>query len=257
MLPVEVEWHYRIEMADEAQLKDDASYPDLIAVDAPAEIYTLLQVVEVRRYRRAPCGRFRSTEGSPMLTHQPAHSHKPDAAGCRATISAPMRRRAAALGADGSLTPESLVRFSLLSALSTQNDPTRTGIEAFSKNRDGFVLAEGAAALVLETSMTARPRGAASSPHPLSCGEQSEFLHRTPSSPMKAIIAAIRKTIADSGLGPDEIDYINAHGTSTPGVRQDGGDGAPRVRGASPQHPDLLQQIDDRALLTAAGASRR
>ena len=64
---------------------------------------------------------------------------------------------ALAIGADASITPELLVRFSLLSALSTQNDPPDRASKPFSKNRDGFVLAEGAAALVLE-SLDACPR---------------------------------------------------------------------------------------------------
>ena len=61
---------------------------------------------------------------------------------------------------DGSINSESLVRFSLLSALSTQNDPPEGASKPFSKNRDGFVMAEGAGALVLESYESARSRGA-------------------------------------------------------------------------------------------------
>ena len=61
---------------------------------------------------------------------------------------------------DGSVNPEALVRFSLLSALSTQNDPPQARVRPFSKNRDGFVMAEGAGALVLESYEAATARGA-------------------------------------------------------------------------------------------------
>ena len=61
---------------------------------------------------------------------------------------------------DGSVNPEALVRFSLLSALSTQNDPPQAASKPFSKNRDGFVMAEGAGALVLESYESAIARGA-------------------------------------------------------------------------------------------------
>ena len=90
---------------------------------------------------------------------------------------------ALAVGADGSLTPESLVRFSLLSALSTQNDPPGQASKPFSKNRDGFVLAEGAAALVLEDLDYAQARGARILGILEGCGEKSDSFHRTRSSP--------------------------------------------------------------------------
>ncbi len=124
---------------------------------------------------------------------------------------------ALAVGADGSLTPESLVRFSLLSALSTQNDPPGQASKPFSKNRDGFVLAEGAAALVLEDLDYAQARGARILGILEGCGEKSDSFHRTRSSPDgKPIIACMRNALADAGIGPEDVDYINAHGTSTP-----------------------------------------
>ena len=122
-----------------------------------------------------------------------------------------------AVGADGSLTPESLVRFSLLSALSTQNDPPEQASKPFSKNRDGFVLAEGAGALVLEDYDYAVARGAKVLAILEGCGEKSDSFHRTRSSPDgKPVIACMRNALADAGVGPEDIDYINAHGTSTP-----------------------------------------
>ena len=87
----------------------------------------------------------------------------------------------------------------------------------FSKNRDGFVVAEGAAALVLENYDAAVARGARILAVIRGVAEQADDFHRTRSKPDgSAIIGAISKTIADSGLALDEIDYINAHGTSTP-----------------------------------------
>jgi len=121
------------------------------------------------------------------------------------------------IGADGSVTPEQLIRFSLLSALSTQNDPPEQASKPFSKNRDGFVLAEGGAALVLEDLDHVRARGARVLGIIEGCGEKSDSFHRTRSSPDgKPIIACMRNALADAGVGPEDVDYINAHGTSTP-----------------------------------------
>src|SRR5262249_14319173 len=118
---------------------------------------------------------------------------------------------------DGSVNIESLVRFSLLSALSTQNDPPECAAKPFSKNRDGFVMAEGAGALVLESLEAARGRGAKILGVIEGCGELADSFHRTRSSPDgKPIIGCIRNAIADAGLTPDDVDYINAHGTGTP-----------------------------------------
>ncbi len=121
------------------------------------------------------------------------------------------------VGTEGSVNPESLVRFSLLSALSTQNSPPQSASRPFSKNRDGFVIAEGAAALVLENYETAMARGAMILGVVTGCGELTDSFHRTRSSPDgKPIIGCMRKTLADAGLAPEQIDHINAHGTATP-----------------------------------------
>ena len=87
----------------------------------------------------------------------------------------------------------------------------------FSKNRDGFVMAEGAGALVLESLAHAKARGAKILGVIEGCGEMADSFHRTRSSPDgKPIIGCIRNAIADAGLAPDDIDYINPHGTGTP-----------------------------------------
>jgi 3-oxoacyl-[acyl-carrier-protein] synthase II len=113
--------------------------------------------------------------------------------------------------------PEALIRFSLLSALSTRNDEPEKAARPFEKSRDGFVMSEGAAALVLEDEGSARARGATILGFVLGCGERADSFHRTRSNPDgSAIIGAMRNAIADAGLSPADIDYVNAHGTGTP-----------------------------------------
>ena len=125
--------------------------------------------------------------------------------------------RALSIGADGSATAEALIRFSLLSALSTHNDIPEKASKPFSKDRDGFVLAEGSGALVLESLEAALARGANVLGILRGCGEKADDFHRTRSKPDGSpAIAAVRAALADAGLSEDEIDYVNAHGTSTP-----------------------------------------
>ncbi|RWK43110.1 beta-ketoacyl-ACP synthase [Mesorhizobium sp.] len=125
--------------------------------------------------------------------------------------------RALSIGADGSATAEALIRFSLLSALSTHNDIPEKASKPFSRDRDGFVLAEGSGALVLESLEAARSRGATILGILRGCGEKADDFHRTRSKPDGSpAIAAVRAALADAGLCEDEIDYVNAHGTSTP-----------------------------------------
>jgi 3-oxoacyl-[acyl-carrier-protein] synthase II len=121
------------------------------------------------------------------------------------------------VASDGSVNQESLVRFSLLSALSTQNDTPESASKPFSKNRDGFVMAEGAGALVLESLEAATARGANILGVLAGCGELADSFHRTRSSPDgKPIIGCVHNALADAGFAPEQIDYINAHGTGTP-----------------------------------------
>ncbi|WP_404864369.1 beta-ketoacyl-ACP synthase [Georhizobium sp. MAB10] len=125
--------------------------------------------------------------------------------------------RALTVATDGSVSAESLVRFSLLSALSTQNDPPERASKPFTKDRDGFVLAEGAATLVLESLESAVARGARVLGIVAGCGEKADHFHRTRSSPDGGpAIATIREAMADAGLDASQIGYVNAHGTSTP-----------------------------------------
>jgi 3-oxoacyl-[acyl-carrier-protein] synthase II len=124
---------------------------------------------------------------------------------------------ALAIATDGSVHAEALIRFSLLSALSTQNNPPDQASKPFSKNRDGFVMAEGAGALVLESLEHATARGAKIIGVVAGCGEVADSFHRTRSSPDgKPVIACMHQALADSGMTAESIDHINAHGTSTP-----------------------------------------
>ncbi|WP_029349290.1 beta-ketoacyl-ACP synthase [Bosea sp. 117] len=124
---------------------------------------------------------------------------------------------ALSIATDGSVTAEALIRFSLLSALSTHNEKPEAASRPFSKNRDGFIIAEGAGALVLESMEHALARGAKILGVVEGVGEMADSFHRTRSSPdAKPVIGCMRAALADAGVEPEAIDYINAHGTSTP-----------------------------------------
>lgn len=124
---------------------------------------------------------------------------------------------ALSLGTDGSVHPEALIRFSLLSALTTANEKPEEAARPFAKNRDGFVMAEGSGALVLESLDHALARGARILGVVEGCGEMADNFHRTRSSPDgKPIIGCMKNAMDDAGITPADIDYINAHGTSTP-----------------------------------------
>jgi 3-oxoacyl-[acyl-carrier-protein] synthase II len=212
--PLEIEWPARIKLAEMAAANADTRYPDLLRV-APEFAATrgAFKFAIIGEHLAEHLG----TEGSPISLNTACAS---GASAIQLGLEAIKRGEcdaALALGADGSLTEESLIRFSLLSALSTQNDPPERASKPFSKNRDGFVLAEGAAALVLEDFDHARARGARILGILEGCGEKSDSFHRTRSSPDgKPIIACMRNALADAGVGPESVDYINAHGTSTP-----------------------------------------
>jgi 3-oxoacyl-[acyl-carrier-protein] synthase II len=121
------------------------------------------------------------------------------------------------VGTDGSINEETLIRFALLSALSTKNDPPEKAAKPFSENRDGFVMAEGAAALILEDPEHAKARGAEILAYVYGVGEAADTFHRTRSHPDgQAIIRSISGAINDAGLSPADVGYINAHGTGTP-----------------------------------------
>jgi 3-oxoacyl-[acyl-carrier-protein] synthase II len=121
------------------------------------------------------------------------------------------------IGTDGSITAEALIRFSLLSALSAHNEAPEQASRPFSRDRDGFVMAEGGGALVLESLASASARGAAILGIVAGCGERADSFHRTRSNPDgNAIIGAMQGALDDAGIAAEAVDYINAHGTGTP-----------------------------------------
>ena len=162
------------------------------------------------------------------------------------------------IGTDASVNAKSLIRFSLLSALSTSNDPPQGASRPFSKDRDGFVMAEGAGALVLESLEAAQARGAKILGVMEGCGEMADSFHRTRSSPDgKPSIGCMRNAINDAGLTPEDIDYINAHGTSTPeNDKNEYSERLDRVRRAGEEHSDLVEQVDDRPHHLGGGRGR-
>jgi len=125
--------------------------------------------------------------------------------------------RVLSIGTDGSVSAEALIRFSLLSALSTQNEPPEKASKPFARGRDGFVMAEGSGALVMESLDAALARGANILGILAGCGETADDFHRTRSKPdASPAIGSVHAALKDAGQTIDDIDYVNAHGTSTP-----------------------------------------
>jgi 3-oxoacyl-[acyl-carrier-protein] synthase II len=122
-----------------------------------------------------------------------------------------------AVGADSELYPMGLASFCLLGALSTQNDRPAAASRPFDRSRDGFVLGEGAAALVLESLDHAERRNAHIWGEVAGFGSAADAFRVTDPHPQGAgAVLAMNRALADAHLGPDAVDYINAHGTSTP-----------------------------------------
>jgi 3-oxoacyl-[acyl-carrier-protein] synthase II len=120
-------------------------------------------------------------------------------------------------GTEAALTPMGIAGFARMGALSVRNDAPQEASRPFDVDRDGFVLSEGAGILVLEELEFARRRGARILAEVCGYGLSSDATHLTSPDPQGTGAArAIHAAIADAGLKPDDIDYINAHGTSTP-----------------------------------------
>jgi 3-oxoacyl-[acyl-carrier-protein] synthase II len=214
--PVEIEWPHRDAFAAAAGANDAVGYDDLLRASASGRFHAIHERCLFGSVAEHLAARF-GTKGSPISVSTACAS---GATAIQLGVEAIRRGEADAalcVGTDGSVNPEALIRFSLLSALSTANDPPSGAAKPFSKNRDGFVMAEGSAALVLESYQSAKARGAKILGVVAGCGELADSFHRTRSSPDgKAIIGCIRNAIADAGLTPDDIDYVNPHGTGTP-----------------------------------------
>jgi len=119
-------------------------------------------------------------------------------------------------GSEAACTPIGLASFCALKALSTRNEAPLIASRPFEKDRDGFVLSEGAGGVVLEEYEHAKKRGAKIYAELLGCGSTGDGYHITAPQPEgKGAIEAIRAALEEAGVGIDKVDYINAHGTST------------------------------------------
>ncbi|WP_130806895.1 beta-ketoacyl-ACP synthase II [Senegalia massiliensis] len=119
-------------------------------------------------------------------------------------------------GTEASITPIALAGFSSMKALSTNNDNPKEASRPFDKNRDGFVMGEGAAILILETLEHAQNRGADIYAEIVGYGSTCDANHiTTPLEDGSGARRAMEIAINDANIDKDEIDYINAHGTST------------------------------------------
>lgn len=118
-------------------------------------------------------------------------------------------------GAEAAITPLSIAGFAALTALSTSDNPLRASIP-FDKDRDGFVMGEGAGVLVLEELEHALKRGAHIYAELAGYGATCDAYHITsPAEDGEGAAEAMRAVMSDAGLRPEDIDYINAHGTGT------------------------------------------
>jgi 3-oxoacyl-[acyl-carrier-protein] synthase II len=232
--PIDLEWSRRMALADRREAT--TSYAQLleIATEGAEEIHRSTINGGIAARMMAEFG----PQGSPITLSTACAS---GASAIQLGVEAIRRGScdtALCIGTDGSIQPEALIRFSLLSALSMANDEPAKAAKPFSKNRDGFVMAEGAAALVLEDPDKAKARGAKILGYVLGCGEAADTFHRTRSNPNgAAIVRCMREALADAGLGIEDVDYINAHGTGTPendkmeafGIQQLFGDRAMKI----------------------------
>lgn len=120
-------------------------------------------------------------------------------------------------GAEAAITPMGIGGFNAMRALSTRNDAPEKASRPFDKNRDGFVMGEGSGILVLEELDHAVNRGARIYAEVAGVGFTADAHHITEPAPGgEGAVRSMRQAIRDAGLSPDDIDYINTHGTSTP-----------------------------------------
>jgi 3-oxoacyl-[acyl-carrier-protein] synthase II len=216
MPPVEMTWPQRLALTMEIGGGRKLDYPELIA-SCSRSGHQAFHQVGLQGATATRLAESFGTRGAPVVVNT--------ACSTGATIlqlgTEAIRRGecdlALVVASDVSVAPETIIRFSLLAALSTSNEPPEAASRPFSLDRDGFVLGEGAAALVLENYARAKARGQPTLGFITGLGESADRYHLTRSSPDgSAIIAAIRSAIDDSGLAPEDIHYVNAHGTGTP-----------------------------------------
>lgn len=119
-------------------------------------------------------------------------------------------------GTEASITPIGIAGFTSMTALSTSTDPLRASIP-FDKDRNGFIMGEGSGILILETLQHAQKRGAKIYGEVVGYGATCDAYHMTSPAPGgEGAIRSMKMAIKEAGIKPEEVSYINAHGTSTP-----------------------------------------
>jgi 3-oxoacyl-[acyl-carrier-protein] synthase II len=120
-------------------------------------------------------------------------------------------------GSEAALTRIGLAGFCSMKALSTRNDDPTRASRPFDKDRDGFVMGEGAGVFVFEEYERARKRGATILAEVIGYGMAGDGMHITaPDAEGRGAAAAMKDALRDARINPEQIDYVNAHGTSTP-----------------------------------------
>ena len=120
-------------------------------------------------------------------------------------------------GSEAAITPMGIGGFGAMRALSTRNDEPERASRPFDKDRDGFIIGEGAGVLILEERERARARGASVYAEIVGYGMSADAFHMTaPPENADGAIRAMQTTLQHAGVEPSAVDYINAHGTSTP-----------------------------------------
>src|SRR6056297_2663841 len=120
-------------------------------------------------------------------------------------------------GSEAAVTMAGMGGFNAMHALSTQNDNRQTASRPFDATRDGFVLGEGSGALILEEYEHAKARGAKIYAEVLGGGLSSDAYHMTAPHPEgNGVVAVMENCLENAGLKPEDLDYINTHGTATP-----------------------------------------
>jgi 3-oxoacyl-[acyl-carrier-protein] synthase II len=120
-------------------------------------------------------------------------------------------------GSEAAITPFAYASFCSMKAMSTRNEVPEKASRPFDRNRDGFIMGEGAGVLVLESLEHAQARGARIYCELAGYAATSDAYHITQPDPEgRGLSLAMRRALSNSGVAPEQIDYINAHGTSTP-----------------------------------------
>jgi len=120
-------------------------------------------------------------------------------------------------GAESAITPMSIAGFASMRALSTNNDDPQHASRPFERDRDGFVIGEGAGIMILEELELAKRRGARIYAELVGYGMTADAFHLTmPDETGSGAIRVMQKTLRDANISPEQVGYINAHGTSTP-----------------------------------------